>query len=206
MDKFQHNVDYARQQLNRNEGLKKIGDAIGVEPSYIAGAAAAIVLLFVFFGIGGGLICNLIGFLYPAYASFKAIETVQQDDDKQWLTYWVVYAAFNLVEFFSDTLLFWVPLYYPLKLTFLVWCFLPSTKGACVVYGNFIRPFLKKHETKIDQAISEVHASAGQAAVELGKTGAHLIQRHSVELLSKVAELSSSLTTQKQVTAEEKKD
>lgn len=29
-----------------------------------------------------------------------------------WLTYWVVYALFGLVEFFSDLLLSWFPFYY----------------------------------------------------------------------------------------------
>lgn len=29
-----------------------------------------------------------------------------------WLTYWVVYSLFGLVEFFSDLLLSWFPFYY----------------------------------------------------------------------------------------------
>lgn len=29
-----------------------------------------------------------------------------------WLTYWVVYGLFGLVEFFSDLLLSWFPFYY----------------------------------------------------------------------------------------------
>ena len=42
--------------------------------------------------------------LSPSFplASVKAIESTQKDDNTQWLTYWVVYAAFSLAEFFSD--------------------------------------------------------------------------------------------------------
>jgi len=47
--------------------------------------------------------------------SVKAIESVNKDDDTQWLTYWVVYSVFALVEFFADILLSWIPLYWFLK-------------------------------------------------------------------------------------------
>ena len=52
-----------------------------------------------------------------AYTVFriKAIETTDKDDDTKWLTYWVVYSVFSLVEFFADILLFWIPFYWLLK-------------------------------------------------------------------------------------------
>jgi receptor expression-enhancing protein 5/6 len=65
--------------------------------------------------VWGDLLTNLLGFLYPAYASFKALESHGVDDDKQWyiffsfrLTYWVVFAFLNMIEFFSDILLYWL--------------------------------------------------------------------------------------------------
>lgn len=51
-------------------------------------------------------------------SSFKAIETKQKDDDTKWLTYWVVYAVFSLVEYFTDIFLFWIPLYWFLKVNY----------------------------------------------------------------------------------------
>ena len=47
--------------------------------------------------------------------SIKAIETKQKDDDTKWLTYWVVYSVFHLMEFFADIFLFWIPLYWFFK-------------------------------------------------------------------------------------------
>lgn len=41
----------------------------------------------------------------------KAIESPGKDDDTRWLTYWVVYAAFLLVETFTDIFFFWIPFY-----------------------------------------------------------------------------------------------
>lgn len=42
----------------------------------------------------------------------KAVESPSKEDDTMWLTYWVVYSLFGLVEFFSDLLLSWFPFYY----------------------------------------------------------------------------------------------
>jgi receptor expression-enhancing protein 5/6 len=50
-------------------------------------------LVFLFI-IGSFLLSGLIGFMYPAYKSFKALESNSLDDDKFWLTYWTVYSFF----------------------------------------------------------------------------------------------------------------
>lgn len=50
---------------------------------------------------------NVIGFLFPAYYSFKAIESPNKEDDKQWLVYWVVYSFFTIIEAFVSIILYW---------------------------------------------------------------------------------------------------
>lgn len=55
-------------------------------------------------------------FFFPY--SIKAIESPNKDDDTQWLTYWVVYGVFSIVEFFSDIFLSWFPFYYMLKVRY----------------------------------------------------------------------------------------
>jgi receptor expression-enhancing protein 5/6 len=50
--------------------------------------------------------------------SIKAIESKEKDDDTKWLTYWVVYSTFHLLEFFADIFLFWIPLYWFFKVIY----------------------------------------------------------------------------------------
>ena len=64
-----------------------------------------------------------LGFVYPAYCSVRALESRSKDDDTKWLTYWVVFALFSVIEFFSDILVGWVPFYWLTKVT-IIFCYL----------------------------------------------------------------------------------
>lgn len=88
---------------------------------------------------GGHFIIDLVAYLYPAYASIKAIETNEKDDDTQWLTYWLVFSLFKLVEGIVEPLIHLIPLYFVGKVAFLVWCFYPGVDGAKTIYANFIK-------------------------------------------------------------------
>ena len=67
---------------------------------------------FTLFALGGAkLVSDLVGFVYPAYASFKAIDSDDPNDDTQWLTYWVVFACSSIVETAANFLISWIPFY-----------------------------------------------------------------------------------------------
>lgn len=86
----------------------------------VAGVVLAVAMV-VFYGLGVASLSSLVGFGYPAYKSFQAIESKHKGDDAQWLVYWVIFAIFSIMEVFADVILYWVPFYYAFKLAFLLW-------------------------------------------------------------------------------------
>lgn len=143
----------------------KIEKTIGINRKWIALAVIVCSFLGIVIGYASQLICNVIGFIYPAYESIKAIETANSKDDTKWLTYWVVYSSFIIVEFFSDYLLYWIPFYFFLKIGLLIWCMHPNYNGTTFIYNTVIRPVFLQNEKRVDNLLSKAHEK-GQAAYQ----------------------------------------
>ena len=124
---------------------------------------AKILIIDIIFGRSGQLICHFIGFAYPAYRTTKAIESNRNGDDNidkiQWLMYWVVFASFHLVEFFSDTILGWMPMYWICKSIFLLACMSPLNLCS-VMYHTIVLPLFKQSEAIIDTFAADCRAYA----------------------------------------------
>ena len=111
------------------------------------------------FGLGGNGIVTAIGVVYPTLCSFLALDPkAEKGEDKQWLTYWVIFGLFNIADYFTGFILSWIPFYYFLKLMFLVFLMHPYSKGATKVFEWFIKPNLGQ----IDEIREQVERVSGQ--------------------------------------------
>jgi len=142
--------------------FKLLEDNTGVQRLYLGYGIVGLVVFWLAFGFGGQLLTNMIGFVYPAYCSIQALESQRKQDDVQWLTYWVVFAAFSVLEYFADILAGWIPFYWLGKCLFLVWCMAPlESNGASIIYSKVLLPLFQKHSPRIDAAIDKAGAKAG---------------------------------------------
>uniref|UniRef100_A0A2K5WR67 Receptor expression-enhancing protein n=3 Tax=Macaca TaxID=9539 RepID=A0A2K5WR67_MACFA len=173
MDGLSQRVERFLEQRNLvTDVLGALEAKTGLEKRYLAAGAVTLLSLYLLFGYGASLLCNLIGFVYPAYASIKAIESPSKDDDTVWLTYWVVYALFGLAEFFSDLLLSWFPFYYVGKCAFLLFCMAPRPwNGALMLYQRVVRPLFLRHHGAVDRIVNNLSGRALDAAAGITRNG-----------------------------------
>ena len=139
-----------------NEYMKIIKDKTGI-PGEIVIIGLIISIIIVSFNIfdADALITNFVGTIYPLFWTMKSIET-NSKDDKHWLTYWICFAFFNLIETFSGFILRFIPFYFFLKIIFLIWLFMPNSHGAILVYQLLVIRIFKSFANDIDKATNSV--------------------------------------------------
>ncbi|KAL7452423.1 hypothetical protein ACHAWC_004138 [Mediolabrus comicus] len=163
MDIVHAQLAQIRRRLGGIPALQKLEEKANVPKEYAV--LGAVLSLFLF--IEDGVLCNVIGFIYPAIKSFQALENrVGSEVTTQWIIYWVIYSFFSIIEVFIDVLLYFIPTYYPFKVAFLLWAMMPQLQGAKFFYDCFLKDFLKKNESKIDAESENATTSAGEVAVE----------------------------------------
>ncbi|KAF9948561.1 ER membrane protein DP1/Yop1 [Mortierella alpina] len=192
MDNIQAKARYYNAQLDKELSkypqLNQFQAATGVPKTYLALGAGTFMTAMIFFNFAGKLLSNVLGWVYPAYRSFKALESPSKDDDRQCvnpmlsasfncmpvprLTYWAVYGFVSILESFTDVLLYWFPFYFFLKSVFLLWLMIPSFNGAATIYARILRPFLVQHRSEIDSHLDNVKAKVSAVASELDGTAA----------------------------------
>ncbi|CAM9908564.1 unnamed protein product [Ectocarpus fasciculatus] len=116
----------------------------GSRASWFLGLFSIVTVMLYFVG-GLALIANLIGFCYPAFASFKAIDSPDALASQQLLSYWVIFGAFFTLETSFSFLTAAIPYYSILKGFIFVYSFHPFTRGATHLYDVVIRPLVIQH-------------------------------------------------------------
>mmetsp|Transcript_2360 Transcript_2360/g.3464 ORF Transcript_2360/g.3464 Transcript_2360/m.3464 type:complete len:180 (+) Transcript_2360:64-603(+) len=131
--------------LTQYEKMKDVEEKTGYSKVYFFLALLAVLSLIIYIVGGTKLITDLFSFVYPAYMSFKAIDSPDSNQDIQWLTYWVVFAFFSIIESVASFLTDLIPFYFVIKLAFFIWLYHPKFLGAGVLYGQVLKPMLAPH-------------------------------------------------------------
>ncbi|KAI9793053.1 MAG: hypothetical protein M1816_000951 [Peltula sp. TS41687] len=115
------------------------------------------------------LLSSIATFLFPVFASYKALKGNDPAQLSPWLMYWVVLACVLLVEK-------WFPFYAWIRAIFLLYLVLPQTQGARLIYQNHVHPFLSEYEYEIDTFISSAHDRAKAAGLQYIKRAIEFIK------------------------------
>ncbi|KAM7203655.1 HVA22 family TB2/DP1 protein [Naviculisporaceae sp. PSN 640] len=128
------------------------------------------------FDIFAKLLSSIASFLFPLFASYKALKTSDPAQLTPWLMYWVVLACALLVESWTEWFLCWIPFYAYIRLLFLLYLILPQTQGARVIYTTYIHPWLAENEGAIEDFIASAHERLKQAGIAYIKRAIELLK------------------------------
>lgn len=151
-------------ELERIKPLQELAQKVGMKASHFGLSIIALISVLAIFRYGSTFISFSVGFLYPAYMSFKAIETRDnRQEDRLWLTYWVVFGLLYVADDFFGIVLSFLPLYNILKVCFYVWLFHPKTKGALTIYDKVVKGVFKRYEPTIDSGLEKLKEKVDEA-------------------------------------------
>ena len=93
------------------------------------------------------------GFFYPVYKSYQALETPDINDDKRWLTYWIVFGFFMAIVDYLQVFLDYLPLPKVLISAVFLFIYCPLTNGYEYIYNFVIKKLLKTYEQYVDKYV-----------------------------------------------------
>jgi receptor expression-enhancing protein 5/6 len=129
--------------------LVKLAESQDVNEGLILATILFFVSLIVIMLHGWQIIMCCITVLYPALHSIRAIITPDNTDDKEWLTYWMIYGVITFGETFLGFFLSMIPYYDYARLCFFAWLLLPQFRGSAHMYDLFLKDILANHKETI---------------------------------------------------------
>lgn len=134
------------QQLNIKEKIEEIISILEQETSVkknqiLFGLVFAFTLIW--FGIFDKYLSYALTTFYPIIWTIKIIEKKRIDEDRLWLTYWTLFSIFYIFDSFSSFLSKFFPFYIFIKTLVLLWCYLPGSRGALIIYNLTFVEILK---------------------------------------------------------------
>ncbi|EAQ86512.1 hypothetical protein CHGG_07765 [Chaetomium globosum CBS 148.51] len=166
-DRVQNLVAQVDKELSKYPVLNNLEKQTSIPKAYGVLGLGALYLFLIIFNLGGQLLTNIAGFVIPGYFSLAALFTTSKADDTQWLTYWVVFAFFTVLESLVSVV-YWFPFYYTFKFVFLLWLSLPafSFRGAEIIFRSFLAPALGRYFHAPGSTASGLRAKADSLHTE----------------------------------------
>lgn len=131
-----------------------VRDRTGMQPFDVFLAAVVALSVPLTFGVGATTISNLIGFLYPAYATTELIVAPRPalsvmtfraatKAKVKWIIYWLIFTLVLIAETLLGFLVHLLPCYYLLRTIFLIWCLTPIKNSGSAVVFAYVKHYAK---------------------------------------------------------------
>ncbi|XP_064476312.1 receptor expression-enhancing protein 4-like [Ornithodoros turicata] len=125
------------------------------------------------------LVVLIVGALFPAYASCKAVQSRNAREYVHWMMYWIVLASLLTLEPIVDSIFArGLPFYNQLKIGVVLWLQSSTSKGASLIFRKAILPQFKRREAEIDVYLDKVKVEAERVGSTTAKYVTHVVVRY----------------------------
>lgn len=115
----------------------------------------------------------VVGSVWPAYQTYKAVVESEASMMSRWLQYWFIFALFSQINSMVDMVGEYLPLYWEAKVAFFVWLTVDKYKGATYLFDRYAKKALGDKTAAIDEQIDFLAARAKNFKVEDVRTFAN---------------------------------
>ena len=185
--------DFLNDEASVYWGTQWLERTAGIPPLVTIGAIIIYFIVQTIRGEFNEIFAIIIGTLYPMFKSVQALQTEHDaEDDKVWLSYWVIYSWLVVSDTYVGFIMQYIPLYPTWKFFFIIWLQLPGQyMGARFVYGYVLAPLYKMAGKDIgdwlNAAAEEVHDYNRGVAKNFDSMKADAMDKASQEYLKRAA-------------------
>jgi hypothetical protein len=149
----------------------------------------------VIFKYGIQMITPIVAILLPGYNTYQLIDHKQMEvneERKNMLIYWTCYTIYELVTVFTDFVLSWFPMYYTLKLMFVLYLQFPipyisDRPGAEILYERYLSKFMEENQERIEGNVERMYNYVKMSIENQYNAGkdklVHIVQRNSTQIV-----------------------
>lgn len=105
----------------------------------------------------------------------RAIDSQDKDDDKVWLTYWIVFGMFTVLETFFGFIFWFIPYWSWIRLGLFIWLLLPNFNGAQIIYENVLKVLLRNNKDLIQHYTELISTSATKGVEGMKQSAASAV-------------------------------
>lgn len=154
---------------NQIPPLREWSKKSGFNTGLVVAAVLFVVGIITLFMQGWELAVLGLTVLYPSLHSIRAIESPSAAEKSEWLTYWMVFGSYHVIETFFGFIFWFIPYWSVLKVVGFLWMIMPQSRGAKYIYEKFVCGFLAEHKETIRSYIEMVKAKTAEYTDEARK-------------------------------------
>jgi len=152
--------------------LAKFEAMTGCKREYVFYGLLSLPLLVIALLMGGDLVILALAFVYPGFRTAEAVEKNDPKEMQRWLAYWVVLCVSFCFGWVIDTLFFWLPFLFWMKIGYIVWLLAPEPySGSMLVYSRFVGPKVRQLLPQLKNKLESVYQSGKSFTTPRGTGG-----------------------------------